>query len=141
MHSDTPTVENAGAKMSKSWLLFAAALVVGGCAGRAPQPVATVQPTDRHMDCAAIMAEIGANNRKVQELAADEGLKVAQNVAAGVAGLVVPILWFGMDFQGTASKETAALQSRQQYLGSLAEQRNCGASAPPPLPSPPQRKP
>jgi hypothetical protein len=52
----------------------------------------------------------------VQQLASDEGLKTAQNVAAGVAGFVVPVLWFGMDWQGTASKEVAALQSRQQYL-------------------------
>jgi hypothetical protein len=27
---------------------------VAGCAGRAPQPVAIVQPTDPYMDCAAI---------------------------------------------------------------------------------------
>lgn len=84
------------------------------------------------MDCTAIMAEVQANNQKVQDLASDEGLKVAQNVAAGVAGFVIPVLWFGMDWQGAASKEVAALQSRQQYLVTLAEQRNCGAPAPPP---------
>jgi hypothetical protein len=64
------------------------------------------------MDCAAIVAEVESNNQKVQELASEEGLKVGQNVAAGVAGLFVPILWFGMDWQGSASKEAAALQSR-----------------------------
>ena len=53
--------------------------------------------------------------------------KTAQNVAAGVAGLVVPILWFGMDWQGTASKEAQALQARQQYLGALAVQKKCGS--------------
>jgi hypothetical protein len=107
-----------------------------GCAGRAPDPVAVVQPQDRYMDCAAIVAEVQANNQKVQELAGDKGLKTAQNVAAGVAGFVVPILWFGMDWQGTADKEVAALQSRQQYLAVLAEQRNCGAEqAPKPAPA------
>jgi len=35
---------------------------------------------------------------------------------------------FAMDFQGTAGKEVAALQSRQQYLATLAEQKRCGAS-------------
>jgi hypothetical protein len=79
------------------------------------------------MDCTAIYAEIQGNNAKIQQLAKDNGWKVAQNVAAGVAGFVVPVLWFGMDFQGTADKEAAALQSRQQYLGALAVQRNCGA--------------
>lgn len=78
------------------------------------------------MDCAAITSEVQTNNAKVQQLASDKGLKVAQNVAAGVAGLVVPVLWFGMDFQGTADTEIQALQARQQYLGALAEQRRCG---------------
>ncbi|MGY8711120.1 hypothetical protein RAD16_35780 [Bradyrhizobium sp. 18BD] len=78
------------------------------------------------MDCAAITIEVQTNNAKVQQLASDKGLKVAQNVAAGVAGLVIPVLWFGMDFQGTADTEIQALQARQQYLGALAEQRRCG---------------
>jgi hypothetical protein len=37
----------------------------------------------------------------------EEGAKVAQNVVAGVAGVVIPVLWFGMDFKGAASKEAA----------------------------------
>jgi len=78
------------------------------------------------MDCAAITIEVQTNNAKVQQLASDKGMKVAQNVAAGVAGLVIPVLWFGMDFQGTADAEIQALQARQQYLSALAEQRHCG---------------
>ena len=42
---------------------------------------------------------------------------------------MIPILWFGMDFQNAAGKEVAALQARQQYLATLAEQR-CGAAPP-----------
>jgi hypothetical protein len=111
------------------------------CAGRSPQLVATVQPQDRLMDCAAIMAEVQANNQRVQELATEQGWKVAQNVAAGVAGFVIPVLWFGMDWQGAASKEAQALQSRQQYLATLAEQRGCGnPGGPPPGPYPPTRR-
>src|SRR5438034_4574208 len=101
--------------------------VVGGlcaaCAGRDPQPVATVQVTDSTATCAMIVAEIEANNIKVRELAGEEGTKVAQNVSAGVAGIVIPVLWFGMDFKGAASKEVAALQARQQYLTTLATER------------------
>ena len=96
------------------WTMFATAAPVAGCAGRSPAPVAVVQPQDQFMDCTAILAEVQANNEKVRQLASDSGTKVAQNVAAGVAGLVIPVLWFGMDFQGTADKETAALQNRQQ---------------------------
>src|SRR5205807_9480813 len=80
----------------------------------------------RYTDCLAVAAEVQANNQKIQELASDEGSKVGQNVAAGVAGLFIWPLWFAMDFQGTAGKEVTALQTRQQYLGTLAEQKRCG---------------
>jgi hypothetical protein len=99
------------------------------CAGRDPMPVATVQDTDTTATCAMITAEIQANNIKVQELANEEGLKVGQNVAAGVAGVIVWPLLFAMDFKGAASKEVAALQARQQYLTTLATER-CAQSPP-----------
>ena len=105
-------------------------VVCAGCAGRAPNPVSVVQAQDRHMDCPGIFAEVQANNQRVQELAEEQGLKVAQNVVTGVAGFIVPVLWFGMDWQGAATKEVAALQSRQQYLATMAEQRNCGSPTP-----------
>lgn len=106
---------------------FAAGLAA--CMGRPPDPVPVVQPQDRYMDCTAIYAEVRENNRRVQELGREQGWKVAQNVAAGVGGLFVPILWFGMDWQGTANKEAAALQSRQQYLGAVAVQKRCGSAS------------
>lgn len=107
-----------------------AAIALFGCAGRAPNPVAVVQAQDQGMNCSAIYAEVQANNQRVQELAEEQGLKVAQNVAAGVAGIFIPVLWFGMDWQGAAGKEVTALQSRQQYLATLAQSKNC--AAPPP---------
>jgi hypothetical protein len=103
--------------------LAAVAALCAGCAGRDPMPVATVQLTDAMATCAMIVAEIEANNIKVRELAGEEGGKVAQNVAAGVAGVFIPVLWFGMDFKGAASKEVTALQARQQYLTMLATER------------------
>jgi hypothetical protein len=70
-----------------------------------------------------IAAEVQANNIKVRELADEQGLKTTQNVAAGVAGIFIPVIWFGMDFKGAADKEVAALQARQQYLAMLASER------------------
>jgi hypothetical protein len=112
-------------------------LCIGACAGRAPAPVAVVQPQDRYMDCAAIRAEVQANSKKIAELGSEEGGKVAQNIAAGVIGIVIWPVWFGMDFQGAAGKEVSALQSRQQYLATVAEQR-CGAVPPVPIQTIPQ---
>jgi hypothetical protein len=48
---------------------------------------------------------------------------VTQNVAAGVVGLFIWPVWFAMDFQGAASTEQTALESRQTYLAALAEKR------------------
>lgn len=107
------------------------AALCAGCAGRDPQPIATVQPTDAMATCAMIAAEIEANNIKVRDLAGEEGAKVGQNVAAGVAGVFIPVLWFAMDFKGAASKEVTALQARQQYLTTLATERcRPGAASP-----------
>ena len=107
-----PKIEGRGVmrSFSRAISIGMLPLIIEGCAGAAPNPVAVVQPQDKYMDCAAIMAEVQANNAKVQQLAGDEGLKTAQNVAAGVAGFIIPVLSFGMDFQGSASKEVTALQ-------------------------------
>lgn len=70
-----------------------------------------------------IQAEIAANNRRVQELADERGWKTAQNVAAGVVGIIVWPVWFGMDMKGAAATEAAALKSRQEYLAKMAEYR------------------
>lgn len=99
------------------------ALLCAGCAGRDAQPIQTVQQQDQYSDCAMITAEIEANNAKVKELADEKGVKVAQNVAAGVAGIVVWPLLFAMDFKGAADSDMAALQARQKFLTNLAEQR------------------
>jgi hypothetical protein len=48
-----------------------------------------------------IRAEIEGNNIKIQELADERGWKTAQNVAAGLAGFVVPVIRFGMNWKGT----------------------------------------
>jgi hypothetical protein len=119
----------AGVDFIKVGVMAIMAVCLAACMGRTPQPVAIIQPQDQMMDCTAIYAEIQANNGRVQQLAKDNGWKVAQNVAAGVGGLVIWPLWFAMDFQGTADKEAAALQARQQYLGALAVQRHCGGPA------------
>jgi hypothetical protein len=97
-----------------------------GCAGRDPAPMATVQAQDAYADCTMIRAEIEANNAKVTQLANEQGWKVAQNVGAGVVGLVIWPVWFGMDFKDAAGKEATALEARQKYLTVLAEQRCAG---------------
>ena len=108
------------------FLVAALSCALIGCAGRSPQMIPVVQATDQHMSCEMIMAEVKINNDKISELSGEEGKKVAQNVAAGVVGLVVWPMWFAMDFQDAAGKEGKALMQRNEYLATLANQR-CAA--------------
>jgi hypothetical protein len=121
---------------SKAFSTMAVGLALSACAGRDPAPIASVQPQDVYADCTMIRAEIEANNAKVQELADEQGWKVAQNVTTGLVGLVIWPVWFGMDWKGAAAKDAAALQARQQYLTTLAEQRCQPGYRPPPPPTP-----
>jgi hypothetical protein len=110
------------------------ALVLAACAGRDPHPVAVVQPQDAQSDCAMIRAEIEANNVQAEKLAEENHAKIAQNVAAGVVGVVVWPVWFAMDAKGAAGTEMDALKARQEYLANLARQRCAQPAAPaPPL--------
>jgi hypothetical protein len=79
-----------------------------------------------------IRAEIEANNVQAQKLADENHAKIAQNVAAGVVGVVVWPVWFAMDAKGAAATEMDALATRQQYLASLAAQR-CAQTPPSPV--------
>ena len=73
------------------------------------------------MDCNAITAEIAADAAQQAKLSKEGGEKTTQNVVAGVAGAVLfwPAL-FLMDFQGAADIDLKALESRDQYLATLA---------------------
>jgi hypothetical protein len=94
-----------------------------GSAGRAPNLEPLVQASDQTLNCDQIIAETKINNDKISNLATEEGWKVTQNVAAGVVGLVIWPVWFGMDWQNAAGKEGQALSQRNEYLGTLAKSR------------------
>jgi hypothetical protein len=113
-------------------LVLSAAWILSACAGRDPHPVAIAQPQDARSDCAMIRAEIEANNVQAEKLGEENHAKIAQNVVAGVVGVVVWPVWFAMDAKGAAGTEMDALTARQQYLSALAEQRCGQPTAPPP---------
>ena len=97
-------------------------LILTSCAGRAPNPVPVTEAKNSTMTCEAIHAEIAANTSQIAKLGSEQGAKAAQNVAAGIAGLIIWPLWFAMDFQGAATKEIDALEARNSYLGQRALQ-------------------
>lgn len=111
--------------LKKIFIVSLVGMFLVGCAGRAPNPVVAIQPTDASLTCNDIKAEIFINNAKIENLAKEKGWKTTQNVAAGVAGVFIPIIWFGMDFQGTQTIETQALQARQIRLANLVADKGC----------------
>ncbi len=99
-------------------------LAAGGCAGRDAHPVTASQPQDSASSCSAIQAEMQANEKQIDKLDTEKGLKVAQNAAAVAAGLFTFGLgWAAMDFKGAAWEEQAALEQRNQYLSSIYADR------------------
>jgi hypothetical protein len=101
-------------------------VILVGCAGRDPRPIAIAQPVDGHVDCRAIIAEQYANALQIHNLGIERQQTQANNTTAGVVGMVLfwPAL-FAMDMKGAAGTEIMALESRNAYLATLAAQRRC----------------
>ena len=66
----------------------------------------------RKSDCAMIRGEVEANNLQAEKLAEENHAKIAQNVAAGVVGVVIWPVWFAMDAKGAAGMRKARLEPR-----------------------------
>ena len=79
-----------GGLMRKIGLAIGMTVAVGACAGRAPQPVAVVQPQDRYSDCAAITAEIEPTTKRSASLLPS---KASRSVKTSPPGLRA--WWFG----------------------------------------------
>ena len=107
----------------RSLLVLAIGMLLPSCAGRDPQPVAISQAADPSLGCEQIRVELAGNDQKIAALAGEKGAKVAQNVAAGVVGVFIWPVWALMDFKGAATTEQQALQQRNAYLATLAQER------------------
>ncbi len=99
------------------------AVALSGCAGRAPQITPLVQVADTGMSCTQIQAETQSNNKRISELATEQGWKMGQNAVAGVVGFLVWPAWLGLDLQDAAGKEAHALSQRNEYLNTIALDR------------------
>ena len=101
--------------------------IIQGCAGRDANPVQISQPQDNTAKCDQLKAEIDANNQQLKALANEHGLKMAQNAAAGVAGVfTLGLTWFALDTKGSAKAEADALENRNKYLVALVASRCAG---------------
>jgi hypothetical protein len=121
--------------MVKQFMLIAAAAAaiasLTGCAGRDSRPIQISQMQDSSMSCEQLRAEIAGNNRTISDLGSEKGGKIAQNIAAGVGGVLFPPLLFAMDFKGAAGTEQRALEQRNAYLATTAQRCNVTATGEP----------
>lgn len=91
--------------------------ILSGCAGRAAQPVAAIQPNDDQMNCLQIHNALKLNTVEIKGLLADSSSTRGKNVAAGVIGTIIffPALFF-MDTKNAAHDEAQALVRRNGVL-------------------------
>jgi hypothetical protein len=69
---------------------------------------------------------ISENQRKIEEMIPKKS-KSAKNVTLGVVGLAVWPAWLFMDFSKAEQIEIRALQERNNWLYTLAAEKQCGA--------------
>jgi hypothetical protein len=109
-------------RCSSSALFLSVIIFLPGCAERATATDAVavdkrlerVTAQDQPLDCAAIFAEISAHNQTISDLAREQYVKLTQRT-----------YWAGKDLREATGKDIQALLSRQRYLVTLAQQKNC----------------
>ena len=112
--------------MSRKWksliLLF---LLLPGCAGRTPNPVAMYQPGDNTLSCEGLRIQMGYCQEQIATLLPKSD-KTGQNVFLGIAGAFLLFPWFFMDFSDADRVEVEAWRARNNYLTSLFVDKDCG---------------
>jgi hypothetical protein len=117
-------------KLMKLGALTLSALMLLGCAGREAHPVSTYQYGDEKKSCKALDMELTFTEEKIQRLL-PETHKTGKNVGLGVAGVLLIVPWFFMDFTKSEQIEAEALRDRYNQLLVIAEDKNCGLNRQP----------
>ena len=117
-------------KLRRLGALNLSALMLLGCAGREAHPVSTYQYGDEKKSCKALEMELTFTEEKIQRLI-PETEKTGKNVGLGVAGVLLIVPWFFMDFTKSEQIEAEALRDRYNQLLVIAEDKNCGLNRQP----------
>ena len=112
-------------RLRKLGALTLSALILVGCAGREAHPVSTYQYGDEKKSCKALDMELTFTEEKIQRLL-PETEKTGKNVGLGVAGVLLIVPWFFMDFTESERIEAEALRDRYNQLLVIAEDKDCG---------------
>jgi hypothetical protein len=113
-------------KQLTPYSLVLCSLLVSGCAGKVPKPISQYHAGDANLTCHQIRLLISDNQRKIEEMIPKQHKKL-KNTALGAAGLVIWPAWLFMDFSKAEQIEIRALQQRNNWLYTLAAEKQCGA--------------
>ena len=111
--------------MNKKLVISLMFMGIVGCAGRAANPVMVQQYGDQNKSCEAIEKELAFIESEVQRLSSKTE-KTGKNVGLGVAGALLIVPWFFMDFSESEQVEIDAFRRRYNHLIILAEDKKCG---------------
>ncbi len=111
-------------------LLLSSSLTVSACGGRAANPVMAAQYGDQRKSCRALETEMIGIQQEIARLIPDTD-KSGKNVALGVAGALVLIPWFFMDFGHAEEEEVNAYRQRYNNLASIAADKRCDVDTTP----------
>ena len=108
-------------------LLIVSITIVGtGCAGTAPNPIATYLPGDENKSCSSLKAEVANIDKQVLRKQSKKKSKDAGNVLLFVSGFLLLVPWFFIDVKGAEEAEIEALQQRKDALLVIAAEKDCG---------------
>jgi hypothetical protein len=100
-------------------------IFLGGCAGRAPNPIQTRVPGDENLSCDSLEAQMAQIQKDITEKEHERSSKTTGNVVLGVLGFFLIVPLFFMDLKDAEGTEIQALKQRYQWLGTLATEKGC----------------
>ncbi len=104
---------------------IAFAVSLTACGGRSASPVSAREAGDKKLSCEEIEIERFAVEEEAQALFGEGDDKTSSNIGWGVAGLIFPPLWLGLDLSSAEKQEARALQARSRHLQKLAYKKDC----------------
>lgn len=110
--------------MKRTICYLMSVLMIASCGGRAANPVMVQQYGDQKKSCRALESEMVSIQQEIARLVPETD-KNGKNVALGVAGALVLIPWFFMDFGHAEEEEVNAYRQRYNSLASIAEDKRC----------------
>ena len=106
-------------------MLLSAILLLPSCGGRSANPISVREVGDSKMDCEDIAAEMAELDSRARRLMSEQENKTGENVAWGVAGLILLPLALGMDLSDAERQEAMAMQDRYRHLDRIYRKKDC----------------